>query len=82
MPKVLAATPQTIAAIRKMSHIPIVMNSRGPQHIPIGGGGGGGTAGVLTVGPSGGYGVATWQPVADDLTPTGATVPVIVLPLR
>lgn len=42
MPKVLAATPQTIAAIRKMSHIPVVMNSRGPQHIPIGGGGGGG----------------------------------------
>jgi len=41
MPKVLAATPQTIAAIRKMSHIPVVMNSRGPQHIPIGGGGGG-----------------------------------------
>ena len=40
MAKVLAATPQTIAAIRKMSHIPIVMNSRGPQHIPSGGGGG------------------------------------------
>lgn len=43
---------------------------------------GGGEVGVLTSGPSGGYGAAVWQPVEDDLTPTGATVPVIVLPLK
>ncbi len=38
--------------------------------------------GVITAGPSGGSGAATWQPVADDLTPEGSTVPVVVLPLR
>lgn len=49
----------------------------------LGGGGGGDSGvGVLTSGPSGGYGAAVWQPVEDDLTPTGATVPVIVLPLK
>jgi hypothetical protein len=46
------------------------------------GGGGDAAAGVLTVGPSGGYGAATWQPVADDLTPGGTAVPVVVLPLK
>lgn len=49
----------------------------------LGGGGGGDSGvGVLTSGPSGGYGAAVWQPVENDLTPTGATVPVIVLPLK
>lgn len=52
------------------------------QSPPGSGGGGDAAAGVLTVGASGGYGSATWQPVADDLTPGGTAVPVVVLPLK
>ena len=58
------------------------LRARHPSASPPGGGGGDAGVGVITAGPSGGYGAATWQPVADDLTPGGATVPVVVLPLK